>query len=87
MRKMSPMLKAEVSYFLNKDWILRVPYLAGCSKNLVTDVAMVLDQEFYAPEVIHPCDGSLACCGVCRQDGQGLTMCLCCVVLLGHRRR
>lgn len=75
LRLMSPTLRGEVARHLNKVWIHRVPYLRHISAPFLTELAMSLQQEFYAPEVrvsaqpLFPCVRCLILRGVCARPG------------------
>jgi len=46
--RMSPTLRNEVLWHLNKNWVKKVPYLQGCSYGMITTVAANLNSEVYA---------------------------------------
>eukprot|EP00928_Gymnodinium_smaydae_P009175 TRINITY_DN13398_c1_g1_i2.p1 TRINITY_DN13398_c1_g1~~TRINITY_DN13398_c1_g1_i2.p1 ORF type:complete len:498 (+),score=76.47 TRINITY_DN13398_c1_g1_i2:257-1750(+) len=45
--RMSPQLRTEVTYWTNKGWLRRVPYLANTSRYFMQEIAMKLKQEHF----------------------------------------
>lgn len=71
LRLMSPQLRGEVARHLNQAWIHRVPYLRHISDQFVTELAMSLEQEFFAPEEFIRSDClHILEKGVCLQDSR-----------------
>eukprot|EP00746_Dinoflagellata_sp_MGD_P136897 gnl/MRDRNA2_/MRDRNA2_70747_c0_seq1.p1 gnl/MRDRNA2_/MRDRNA2_70747_c0~~gnl/MRDRNA2_/MRDRNA2_70747_c0_seq1.p1 ORF type:complete len:705 (+),score=118.54 gnl/MRDRNA2_/MRDRNA2_70747_c0_seq1:78-2117(+) len=51
-KRMSPTLKLEVLYQMSKDWIRRVPYLAGTSKLFLMEITMHLNSQRYGQKEV-----------------------------------